>query len=135
MYRIIIADDEEYVRSLLTKNINQSLEDFEVIATAENGEEAVELVESLKPDILITDILMPFLSGLELIRKIQEMNFPIKTVIISGYDDFNYAKQALTLGVTDYLLKPFLRKNYMKFWAKLRMKLNGKKLYLETLKR
>lgn len=107
MYQIIIADDEREVRELLAKNINRSQTDFQVIGQAEDGKEAIRLVEELKPDILITDICMPFVSGLELIRQIQELEHPVKTVIISGYDDFSYAKQALTLGVTDYLLKPF----------------------------
>lgn len=108
MYRIVIADDEEYVRELLSKNINQTDNEFEVVGKAENGAQAIELVKELKPDILITDICMPLVSGLELIEKIKELDQSVKTVIISGYDDFSYAKQALTLGVTDYLLKPFL---------------------------
>lgn len=108
MYRIIVADDEEYVRELLTKNINQTQTEFEVVGKAENGVQAIELVKELNPDILITDICMPFVSGLELIREIKNLEQAVKTVIISGYDDFSYAKQAVSLGVTEYLLKPFL---------------------------
>lgn len=108
MYRIVVADDEEYVRDLLVKNINQAQKGFEVIGTAKNGLEAVELVKENKPDILITDICMPKLSGLDLIKMVNDLNLNIKTVIISGYDEFAYAKTAMTLGVTEYLLKPFL---------------------------
>lgn len=108
MYRIIVADDEEYVRELLAKNINQFQREFKVVGKAENGAQAIQLVKELKPDILITDICMPIVSGLELIREIKELEQPVKTVIISGYDDFSYAKQAVSLGVTEYLLKPFL---------------------------
>ena len=72
MYRIIIADDEEYVRELLASNINRSQKEFEVIAEAGDGREAIELVEKLQPDILIADICMPFVDGLELIRHIRQ---------------------------------------------------------------
>lgn len=107
MYRIIIADDEEYVRELLAKNINQTQTEFQVVGKAEDGKQALKQIQELQPDILITDICMPIMDGLDLIRSMQELNLPIKTVIISGYDDFSYAKQAVNLGVTEYLLKPF----------------------------
>lgn len=108
MYRIIVADDEEYVRDLLVKYINKSQTQFEVIGVASDGLEAIELVKKLEPDILITDICMPVLTGLELIKMVNELNQSIKTVVISGYDEFSYVKTALTLNVKDYLLKPFL---------------------------
>ncbi|ROR31447.1 two-component system response regulator YesN [Mobilisporobacter senegalensis] len=108
MYRILIADDEDYIRDLVTKSINQSSLDMEVVGCAEDGAKAIEMVKELKPDILITDICMPLVSGIELIKGIKEIGENIKTVIISGYDDFAYAKSAMDLGVTNYLLKPFL---------------------------
>lgn len=107
-YRIVVADDEEYIRELLAKKINEADGGFFVVGTAENGIEALKLAEELRPDILIMDICMPMLGGLDLIRKIQKLDKGMKTVIISGYDDFSYAKQALTLGVKEYLLKPFM---------------------------
>lgn len=133
MYRIVIADDEEYVRELVAKNINRSLSEFEVIGKAENGLQAMELVQSSKPDILITDISMPFMDGLELIRKIQELDQSIKTVIISGYDDFSYAKQALTLGVTDYLLKPFLPSELFEVLNKIKGEIEHQKTLLQNI--
>ncbi len=128
MYRIVIADDEEYVRELVAKNINQSSRDFVVVGKAEDGEEAVRLIEKLEPDILITDICMPRLSGLELVRKIQELDRNIKTVIISGYDDFSYAKQAISLGVTEYLLKPFLPEELYEVLDKIDEELKRRKM-------
>jgi two-component system response regulator YesN len=133
MYRIVIADDEEYVRELVAKNINQSQSEFEVVGKAENGLHAMELVLSSKPDILITDISMPFMDGLELIRKIQELDQSIKTVIISGYDDFSYAKQALTLGVTDYLLKPFLPSELFEVLNKIKGEIEHQKTLLQNI--
>ncbi|MGF7143460.1 two-component system response regulator YesN [Anaerotaenia torta] len=108
MYRIIVADDEEYVRDLLVKGINQSQIPFEVVGVAANGTAAIELVRELNPDVLITDICMPGIDGLELIRMVNDLDQSIKTIIISGYDEFAYAKKAMTLGVAEYLLKPFL---------------------------
>lgn len=108
MYQIIIADDEEDVREILARNINQSGKEFQVIGTAENGVDALRLVKELNPSIVITDICMPVLGGLELIKSIQDFDPSIKTVVISGHDEFSYAKKAMALGVTEYLLKPFL---------------------------
>ena len=108
MYRILIADDEAYVRDLVAKSINLSSLDVEVVGCAEDGRQAIEMVKELKPDILVTDICMPLLSGLELIKAVKDTGVDLKTIIISGYDDFAYAKTAMELGVTNYLLKPFL---------------------------
>jgi len=133
MYRIVIADDEEYVRNLLAKHINQAKGDFEVVGKAENGIQALDFIKTLKPDILITDICMPFVSGLDLIKETQEMEEPVKTVIISGYDDFSYAKTALTLGVTDYLLKPFLPEELFKVLNKIKEDLERQKVLLTNM--
>lgn len=107
MYRILIADDEKGYCDLLEKSINR-MEGFCVVGKAYDGERATELVEQLRPDILITDINMPKLTGLELLRRVQEIDQEIETLVISGYSDFSYAKSAITLGVNDYLVKPFL---------------------------
>lgn len=133
MYRILIADDEAYVRDLLAQDINDSQTEFQVVAKAENGREAVRLVEELKPDILITDICMPFVSGLDLIRQIQEKNQQMKTIIISGYDDFSYAKQALTLGVSDYLLKPFMPEELYRVLNKIKGELEHQQTFLRNI--
>ena len=133
MYRVIIADDEEYVRELLPKWINKADIGMEVVGTAENGEQALDLVETLSPDILITDICMPLVGGLDLIKAIQEADNSIKTVIISGHDDFTYAKTALGLGVTDYLLKPFLPDELYKVLDKIKEELNHKEILLNNM--
>lgn len=108
MYRIVIAEDEEDVRAIIKKHINNSDTEYHVVGEAENGWEALELIQKLQPDILLTDICMPNLSGLELIHKIIETDSHIQTIIISGYDEFSYAREAMELGVKSYLLKPFL---------------------------
>ena len=133
MYRIVIADDEEYTRDLLAKNINQSQKEFQVVGKAQDGQEAFALVKELQPDILITDICMPTVDGLELIRRIQESNYSLKTVIISGYDDFAYAKQALTLGVTEYLLKPFSPDELYTVLEKIKAELERQKTLMSNI--
>lgn len=106
MVSIIVADDEENVRDLVVGFINNNLEGYTVVAKADNGKEALELVKQHKPDILISDICMPGMDGLELISQINKLELNVKCVIISGYSEFAYAKKAVSLGVSEYLLKP-----------------------------
>lgn len=105
-YTVIVAEDEELLLENLIKKIQKADSDFEVIGKAQTGKQAYGLIEKLEPDVVITDIRMPVMDGLALIGKIRE-RFPImKCVITSGYSDFEYAKSAIGLKVTDYLLKP-----------------------------
>lgn len=106
--RIVVADDEEYVRDLVVKNINRYSDRYIVTGVCGTGSEALTMINEEEPDVLITDICMPEMDGLELIKNIGEAHPNVKTVIISGYDKFEYAKSAVQLGVKDYLLKPFL---------------------------
>jgi two-component system, response regulator YesN len=133
MYRILIADDEAYIRDLVAKNINQSELGMEVVGCAEDGKEAIDMVKELQPDILITDICMPILSGIELITAVKESGVNVKTVIISGYDDFKYAKSALELGVTNYLLKPFLPDELYEVLGKIKDELENKATLLRNM--
>lgn len=110
MYRIVIAEDEEEVRKRIVKHINESDTEYRIIGEAGDGELAIELVRELKPDILLTDICMPNVNGLELIRGIREVDKELPIVVVSGYDEFSYAREAMSMGVREYLLKPFLPK-------------------------
>lgn len=125
MVRVLIADDEDYVRDLLVKNIRASSLDAEVVAVADDGREALKSALLLKPDIVVTDIAMPFINGLELIRELQKAGLHTKYVVISGYDEFDYARQAISLGVKDYLLKPFLPKELTEVLKKIIQELNS----------
>lgn len=106
MYSVIIADDERLVRISMQIALSEIDIKTEVLAEASNGAEALELVRIHKPDILITDIKMPLLSGLELISQIRKENEELQIIIVSGYAEFNFAQQAIHYGVSDYLLKP-----------------------------
>lgn len=107
MYKILIVEDELEMQKLLVKYIELENPDLEVVGHVDNGLKALEVIEKCSPDIIITDICMPGMNGIELLKEINKRKISIKAIIISGYDEFEYAKSAITLGVMDYLLKPF----------------------------
>jgi two-component system response regulator YesN len=106
MLRMIIADDEYNVREGLKEVVRWGELGIEVVADAADGQEAFELCRELKPDILLTDIRMPMMDGLEAALKLKELEDPVRVIIISGAQDFNYAKTALSLNADGYILKP-----------------------------
>lgn len=112
MFRVIIADDEETIRNGLQKLIESYDLDLSVVATAEDGEVAMKLIEQYKPEIILMDINMPFMNGLEIIEKLRQTDKNTKIIIISGYDQFEYAQKSLELGVFSYLLKPINHHNF-----------------------
>lgn len=106
MYTVVVADDEEELRRALIRKVDFESLGFSVIGEAENGVEALELVEKLEPDLLLTDIRMPFISGIELARQVREIRPAMQIAFISGYDDFTYAQQAIQYNIVSYMLKP-----------------------------
>lgn len=106
LYKVMLVDDEQAVRQAIEKKLEWEELGFEVIATAENGEEALELAEKLMPDVVMTDIKMPFMDGLTLCRKLKENQRNTRIVIFSGFDEFEYAREAIKLDVAEYILKP-----------------------------
>lgn len=105
MYKLLIADDEEIIRHGISKLVQKDAE-LTVVAEAEDGEMALELAAEHMPDILLVDINMPFLNGLEFIEKLGDLLKDAAIIVITGYDQFAYVQQALRLNVFDYLLKP-----------------------------
>lgn len=105
--RAILVDDEVFTRKGLLKLVDWTACGFEIVEEADNGEDALEIIERLQPDVVITDIRMPVLDGLELIRQVKSQGTANPYfMIVSGYDEFNYAKQAVRFGVHDFILKP-----------------------------
>lgn len=106
MFKVLIAEDEKLIREGLASSIQWEKYNLRVVGKASSGREAIELFKKYKPDILITDIKMPFHDGLEVIKYAKCIKNNLKCIIISGYDDFEYARTAIKLGVSDYILKP-----------------------------
>jgi two-component system response regulator YesN len=106
MYNVIIVDDEATVRERLLGFLNRHADEFKVIGTYENGYDAMMGGIPLEPDLIITDIKMPFITGLELIKQAKQELPLVQAIIVSGYDDFDFAKQAIDLGVVGYISKP-----------------------------
>ena len=98
-YTVVVADDEEEIRRSLVRRVKWEEIGFEVVGEAENGADALELVEKLEPDLLLTDIKMPFLSGIELARAVREVRPMVQIAFLSGFDDFTYAQQAIQYNI------------------------------------
>lgn len=105
-YKVFFVEDEIVAREGIRDNVDWKAHGFEFCGEAPDGEMALPLLQSLRPDILITDIRMPFMDGLELSRIVRERLPKTKVIILSGHDEFEYAQQAIKLGVSEYMLKP-----------------------------
>ncbi|MDY4694070.1 MAG: response regulator [Blautia sp.] len=113
MLKTFLVEDEVVVRETIKRMIPWEQYGFELVGEASDGEMALPLILKEKPDLLITDIKMPFMDGLTLCKLVKKEQPDIKIVILSGYDDFNYAKQAISIGVEDYLLKPITKNAFI----------------------
>ncbi|GAA3333859.1 hypothetical protein GCM10020331_099570 [Ectobacillus funiculus] len=105
-WKVLIADDEPIIREGIREAINWEALQMEVVAEAEDGEEALELALEHSVDILLADLNMPIMNGITLIKNLREKRPQCKIVIITGHDEFTYAQEAVRLHVTDYILKP-----------------------------
>lgn len=106
MKTIVIVEDEFRIRQGLGDLINKIDMGCQVIGASENGYEGQKMIRDLEPDIVITDIQMPKMDGLTMIKKVKEMGAECKFVILSGHAEFDYARQAISLGIEEFLLKP-----------------------------
>ena len=109
MYKLLVADDEYWTREKIRNMLNWEEYQISFMDPAQDGEEVLQIVKEDKPDILITDINMPFVNGVDLVRRIKKEYSDIVVFVISGYDDFEYVKQTLMDGAINYLLKPVAR--------------------------
>lgn len=119
MFKIFLVEDEFAVRERMKRNINWEEHGFVLIGEAGDGEIAYPMILEKEPDIVITDIKMPFMDGLELSRLVKASIPQVKIIILSGYDEFDYAKQAIGIGITDYLLKPIAAKKLIESMKKV----------------
>lgn len=110
MYKILIADDEGIVTDSLQYIIEKNFGSECQVAIAKNGRQAIEIAENFQPDMALLDIQMPGINGLKAMEEIRAQNPKVKTLILTAYDNFDYAKEALRLGAVDYLMKPINKK-------------------------
>lgn len=104
--RIVIIEDEIRIREGLSRLLKKLDTKYEIAGEAENGEEGLALIRRVMPELIITDIRMPVMDGLEMLTKLQEEGFRAKVIVLSAYSEFEYARQAMRMGVKEYLLKP-----------------------------
>ena len=135
MYSIMIVEDEYLVRQGIASLVNYEQFGMQVIAQAENGIEAWQKFQENPADILLTDINMPQMNGLELAKLVRDQAPKCHIVFLTGYDDFDYARTAIKLGADDYLLKPFSKDDVEEMLAKVQTKLDKerKKAQIQNL--
>lgn len=132
MYRILIVDDEELIRKGIAAKIKYNNFDICEVYEAGDGREALQIIAAKQPHIIITDIRMPHMDGIELIRQTKEVYPDIKFIIISGYAEFSYAEQALNMGVSGYILKPIGNDDFVKSMTRVLNDLDNEKKIKEV---
>ena len=119
-YKILLVDDEAEVRTSIIRKIDWSAVGFQVVGDAENGVDALEKIEQLEPDVVLTDIRMPYMDGLEMAERLREIHPSIKVVLFSGFDDFEYAQKAIKLNIIEYILKPVNAEEMMEILLRIK---------------
>jgi len=127
MYRVMIIDDEMSARMLLKESIDWKSLDMEVVGEAASGIEAINIIDDLRPDIVFVDISMPFMNGIEFTKVATERYEDLIIIILTGFDDFEYARQCVRLPVVEYMLKPIVRKEVTEVLTKIKEKLDKSK--------
>ena len=135
MVKIFLVEDESTIRETLRDSVPWKQYGFDFVGEAGDGEMALPLLRQQKPDVLITDIRMPFMDGLELSRQILREFPKMKIVILSGYDDFEYARQAIGIGVERYLLKPITKSALLDALAEIKEKIEAERAQQTYLER
>ena len=125
MYKVLLVDDEILVRDAIRKKIEWNKIGFELVGDCENGRDAIEFVQNNPVDLVLTDICMPHVDGMELSRYLYENHPQVSIIIFSGYSDFEYAKQAIQYKVSEYILKPVTAKELTEVLEQLKKKLDG----------
>lgn len=129
---IMIVEDEQRAREGLVKLLQIIPGDHEIVAQVSNGQVAMDMLVQLKPDVVFTDIKMPFVDGITLARTARAMNLPTEFVMISAYGDFEFARQAISLDVVEYMLKPVTREDMERTLLRVKNRLSGKRSYAQV---
>lgn len=123
-YKILLVDDEEEIRQSMIQKMQWEALGYELVGDAENGEDALEKIRGLEPDLVLTDIKMPYMDGLQLAEHIKRERSSTEIIIFSGFDDFEYAQQAMKLGVIEYILKPVNVEELSEILKRLKVKMD-----------
>lgn len=126
-YSVVVAEDETIILRDVVREIEGMDMGFCVVGTAANGVDALRLVQTMKPDVLVTDIKMPMMTGIQLIEEVRKENKNIKIVLLSGFNDFSYAQQAIHQGVEEYLLKPLESEQLEEVLVRIKKSLTAKR--------
>ncbi|WP_239551159.1 response regulator [Paenibacillus elgii] len=124
MYKLLIVDDESETRSSISNYFPWEDIGFEIVGQLENGRQALDFLSERQADVVLCDIHMPVLSGIDFAREIKDRKHPVMIVFFSGYREFEYAKQALSLGVKEYIVKPPKYKDLVSAFSSLKAELD-----------
>lgn len=127
-YHVLLAEDDAEIRAGISRAIDWNGLGFSLVGEAENGAEALELAEQLRPDVVLTDIQMPFMTGLELCSRLRQSLPAAQLVVFSGFDEFEYARRALSMDVFEYILKPISAYELSDVLTRLRARLDRQRL-------
>lgn len=124
MYKLLIVDDEPRLRNGISNYFPWNETGFEVLHEADNGKQALEFIENNHVDVVLSDIRMPIMSGIDLAREIYNRSLGVKVVFLTGYKDFEYAKEAINYGVKNYVLKPTKYNELAEVFSKIKKELD-----------
>ena len=126
MYKIMIVDDEDEIRTAIVNTVDFESIGFSLVGEACNGVEALEMTEKLSPDLIVTDIKMPFMSGIELARSVREIHPNTFIAFLTGYEDFSYAKAAIKHNIVSYMLKPISAADFTKELCEIKKNMDNR---------
>jgi len=135
MIKVFLVEDENIIRQGIKNNIDWTSNGFELVGEAGDGEYAYPMILKSQPDILLTDVKMPFMDGLELSRLVKKALPKTKIVVLSGYNEFDYAKEAIRIGISDYLLKPVTSASLMESLKKVADQIRDEQEHSRLLER
>ena len=133
--KILLAEDDFYVREYIKSIINTKADEFSIVYEAGDGESAYDFLRENHVDIVITDIEMPIMSGLEILQRLKDEERSERSIIISAYEEFDYAKKALELGVYEYILKPLNRDQVLENLQKVKNSIEKEEMLKDRLSR